>query len=120
MRGDEGPRSLRCVADFDFDSALRRTVSLRLTALLERRGLSQKQLAHASGVSHSCISRYVSGKRTVTTDALVRIALALDVDVSWMLGLRGPSRLRNAPPQYAEARVGETAQSGRRKEEGML
>jgi ribosome-binding protein aMBF1 (putative translation factor) len=44
-----------------------------------RLGLSQEELAHRMGTSHSAISRIESGQHKTTVDTLQRLAEALDV-----------------------------------------
>lgn len=88
MTGAERPALNSAVADKNVDHAIRHVVSRRLSAVLERRGITQTELARASGVSRSCISRVIAQQRPISSDALVRICLTLDVDVNWLLGLR--------------------------------
>ena len=86
--GAQQRRLCSAVADRNVDFAIRHVVSERLSAVLERRGITQTELARASGVSRSCISRVIARQRPISADALVRICLTLDVDVNWLLGLR--------------------------------
>lgn len=76
------------VACRNVDRAIRQVVSERLSAVLSHRGITQTELARASGVSRSCISRVIAKQRPISADALVRICLTLDVDINWLLGLR--------------------------------
>lgn len=90
----------RCLADVDISPEVRRVFAMRLNFLLEKRGVSQRQLSNATGISPSSISRMASGQRTVTGDALAKICLALEADASWLLGLptSGPAA-RMRPPR---------------------
>lgn len=49
-----------------------------IRALRTNAGLSQKELAAATGLNQSQISRIESGARTLTIDELERIARAID------------------------------------------
>lgn len=51
-----------------------------------KKELSQEELARAIGSTKSAISRYESGKRQPEFDQIRRIANALDVTVSYLLG----------------------------------
>lgn len=95
---------LRCLSDADISPEVRRIFALRLSFVLERRGITQRQLSNATGISPSSISRLVSGQRTVTGDALARICLALGVDASWLLGLpaRNPARPTGAGAKHVQ------------------
>ena len=58
---------------------------LRVVAKLEerrrKRGISQRELAGLSGLSHSAISEMESGKNSPTLHFLLRIASALEIDL---------------------------------------
>lgn len=62
-----------------------------------KKELSQEELARAIGSTKSAISRYESGKRQPEFDQIRRIANALDVTVSYLLGWDiAEDRLRKA------------------------
>lgn len=76
----------------DFDSTV---FSRRLKALREERGLSQAQLANASGIDKSAIARYETGRTLPGIDRAVTLARALDCSVDVLAGcvpLVGASR----------------------------
>jgi HTH-type transcriptional regulator/antitoxin HipB len=61
-------------------------VTLRLRELREARGWSQSELARASGVGQSAISRLEAGERSSISFAdLERLADALDVDAAVLI-----------------------------------
>jgi transcriptional regulator with XRE-family HTH domain len=66
-----------------------RVISLEVVRLLTkeriRRGISMNRLAEKSGLSQSMVSLLERGMRTPTLDTLLRIAAALDVDLSRLL-----------------------------------
>lgn len=66
-----------------------RVISLEVVRLLKeeriRRGISMNRLAEKSGLSQSMMSLLERGMRTPTLDTLLRIAAALDVDLSKLL-----------------------------------
>lgn len=70
------------------DQKRRELVAARLTWAMSRRGISRGTLAERSGVSQTALSRYLSAKRLITTDALMRICPVLNLSADWVLGLR--------------------------------
>lgn len=61
-------------------------LSERLGLFLETSGISQKELSKLSGVSDSIICRTIKGQNNLTTDNLVRIVDAINVDPAWLIG----------------------------------
>ena len=68
----------------------------RLLSLRREKGLSQKQLGEAVGLSHKAISTIESGTRGTTIDKLVALAYYFHVSTDYPLGItddpawRGP------------------------------
>ena len=62
------------------------TFSRRLKSLREERGMDQRQLAEASGVSLDSVKRYETGRNIPRADALMSMAQALDCSVDILLG----------------------------------
>ena len=60
--------------------------SERVTALMLKIGVTQKQLAEKIGVTESAMSYYVSGTRTPRSDVLLRVANALGTSTDYLLG----------------------------------
>jgi len=61
----------------------------KIRMLRQRRGMTQTQLAEASGVNSSTISRIENGLVSqVTVDTLLRVARALEVPVDYLLSDR--------------------------------
>ena len=60
-----------------------------LTKELERRNLSQRQLAKDSGLSHPHIGNVLSRKYDASADFCVSVARALDADPVYLLSLAG-------------------------------
>lgn len=57
--------------------------SFGIKAIREKKGMTQEKLSETSGVSRAIIAGLESGARTNTqTDTLVKIARALEVEVS--------------------------------------
>lgn len=65
------------------------TFSERLKKIREQKGLTQEQLAQRSGLSRRMIQKYESGVARPRFDASERIASALEVPVSELLGENG-------------------------------
>lgn len=59
----------------------------RLSILLKKRGISQKQLAEEIGVTEPVISRYISGDRDPKPNILANIATALKTTSDYLLGI---------------------------------
>ena len=60
--------------------------SNRLVALMNRRGLSQKELSIKVGVTEAAMSYYVKGSRTPRGEILARIAKELGTSADYLLG----------------------------------
>lgn len=91
----------------------------RLIHARTARGLTQAQLAAASGLSQSAIANYESGSRR-TSKKLLPLAAALQVDAQWLFNGKGPmhtplygtqpsSPARGAMPQLREHAIKGTA-----------
>jgi transcriptional regulator with XRE-family HTH domain len=82
------------------------TLGDRLSAVRERRGLTQSEVAHRAHLPQQAISRLERGDRAhVRSDVLARLAVALDVSADVLLGLRdladAPTPTPPAPPAPA-------------------
>jgi transcriptional regulator with XRE-family HTH domain len=65
------------------------TLGERLSAVRERRGMTQGEVAQRAHLPQQAISRLERGDRThVRSDVLARLAIALDVSADVLLGLR--------------------------------
>lgn len=64
----------------------------RLRQARERLGLTQRQLAHLSGLGEQQIHRYESGKSDASSDGLKAIAQQLHVTTDYLLGLSDDPR----------------------------
>lgn len=65
---------------------------LHIMSMRERRGITQTQLAEATGLSQSGLSRIERGRRELTLSNMRRIAKALNCTVGELLGETGPRR----------------------------
>lgn len=54
-------------------------IGKKILRIMKEKGMSQKQLAKASGITEAAISKYISGEREPRITFLKRIADALDV-----------------------------------------
>lgn len=59
----------------------------RLCELMEKKGLSQTELAARTGISIPSISRYLAGKTEPRGSELVLISVALDASMDYLYGL---------------------------------
>ena len=62
--------------------------SQRIYELRKQRGLSQKELGEAVGLSHKAISTIESGSRSTTIEKLVLLADFFGVSTDYLPGLR--------------------------------
>lgn len=60
---------------------------VRVLELRKKRGLSQKELGEAVGLSHKAISTIESGSRGTSLEKLVALARFFDVSTDYLLGL---------------------------------
>ena len=62
-------------------------LGLRITETLQKRGMTQKELASRIGVTEAVVSRYVSGDRDPKPEVLANIATALNTTSDYLLGI---------------------------------
>ena len=63
-----------------------KSLGVRITELLNKRGMTQKELADLAGVTEATISRYVSGDRMPKSQILSNMATALKTTSDYLLG----------------------------------
>lgn len=61
----------------------------RLSSLLEKNNMSQKELAERIGVTTATLCRYVSGDRLPKSDTIANIATALNTTSDYLIGREG-------------------------------
>lgn len=66
------------------------TTPERLQEAMAAAGKKQIDLAHETGLSHSTISRYISGAVEPRQAAIIKLAKALDVSEWWLYGYKVP------------------------------
>lgn len=71
----------------------------RLQEALNMRGITAADLAKLSGIQKSSLSRYLKGHNIPRGSAITKIAEALDVTPSWLLGYNGPIPVATKPPK---------------------
>ncbi len=59
----------------------------RIKGLIEKIGVTQRDLAQDIGVTESTLSKYLKGERTPNRDVLLNIATALNTTSDYLLGL---------------------------------
>lgn len=62
-------------------------LGFRIANVLQKRGMTQKELAENIGVTEAVISRYVSGDREPKPDTLANMATALHTTSDFLLGI---------------------------------
>jgi transcriptional regulator with XRE-family HTH domain len=73
-------------------------VALRIKKIRKLRGLTQKELASAIGITRDILASYESGRAHLNDDTIIRFALALQVSSDELLGLKGNESLSAQPP----------------------
>lgn len=98
------------------------TFSERLTAMLHKRDMTQKQLAEKTGITASAMSYYVRGARTPSGDILTKIASALDTSTDYLLGaVDEPEMVRqNSELHYLQRNLSKLDPERLRKAEDLL
>lgn len=66
------------------------TVAKRLREALEAAGMKQADLVRETGLDRGAISSYLSGKYEPKQKAIYKMAVALDVSESWLMGFDVP------------------------------
>jgi len=61
----------------------------RISNLLQKNGLTQRELAELVGVTEVSMSRYINGDRTPKAPIIANIALALHTTSDYLLGQEG-------------------------------
>ena len=73
---------------------------LRLNHALKVRNMKPVDLAEKTGMSKPRISQYTNGIYVPKSDALFKLADALNVSPEWLRGLNVPMELRPNNPEY--------------------
>lgn len=64
-----------------------KSMGLRIAETLQKRGMTQKDLAVRIGVTEAAMSRYISGDREPKPELLANIATALHTTSDFLLGI---------------------------------
>ena len=59
----------------------------RIVIMLQKRGMSQKDLSELTGYTECTISRYIGNQRIPNGDAIIKIAKVLCVTSDYLLGI---------------------------------
>jgi transcriptional regulator with XRE-family HTH domain len=62
-------------------------LGLRISETLQKRGITQKELASRIGVKEAVMSRYITGDREPKPEVLANIATALHTTSDFLLGI---------------------------------
>ena len=98
------------------------TFSDRLTAMLRKRNMTQKQLAQQTNITESAMSYYVKGARTPSGDILTKIAIALNTSTDYLLGITNdPETVKQGSDlHYLQRNLGKLDPERLRKAEALL
>ena len=61
------------------------TMGERIKQLLEKKGITQRDLAEKTGCTEAAISHYIKGDRTPRASVLAKIAIALDTTSDYLM-----------------------------------
>lgn len=73
--------------DVERNSVAVETPIRRLQLAFKQSGMTQVQLANATGITKSTISRYLQGEFEPKASALIKLASALNVSVEYLMGM---------------------------------
>ena len=76
---------------------MKQTTQQRLREALSARNMLPIELSRLSGIGKSAISQYLSGKVTPKQDKIYKLAQALKVSESWLMGYDEPMEHSPAP-----------------------
>lgn len=76
---------------------MKQTTQQRLREALSARNMLPIELSRLSGIGKSAISQYLSGKVTPKQDKIYKLAQALKVSESWLMGYDEPMEQSPAP-----------------------
>ena len=93
----------------------------RITYLMKKKQITQKQLAGIAGVTESAMSYYVKGERTPRSDVLSRIAKALGTTTDYLLGVESePNEANSDGLMYLQRNLGKLDAAQLKKAENIL
>lgn len=64
-----------------------RSFEKRMIIVLEKRNMSQRELAKLIGITEVTMSRYINGERIPNITILTMICKVLNISADWLLGL---------------------------------
>lgn len=70
---------------------------IKLTKLIEERGLSQKELAKTINSTEATLSRYINGEREPKSDVVANLATALQTTADYLLGVEDEDSTMSYP-----------------------
>lgn len=62
------------------------TFEEKLKSIMQKQGLTQKELAIRSGITEASMSKYLNGERTPRIDVIINLSRALEVTTDELLG----------------------------------
>lgn len=75
------------------------TFAYRLSELLEKQGMSQKELAERVGITEASMSRYMNTDRIPKSEILANIATALHTTSDYLLGVEEEGNIDSDYPK---------------------
>lgn len=84
-----------------------RQIGSRIASVRKKRGLTQKQLADAIGISQYLVSDYETGRVHLSDEMLIRFVKALRSSADVILGLKDDKKTENEPSLRLQKRLAE-------------
>jgi len=80
-------------------------IGARLASIRKKRGLTQKKLADAIGISQYLVSDYETGRIHLSDEMLIRFAIVLRASADVILGLKDDKSSENEPSLRLQKRL---------------
>lgn len=83
-------------------------LGIRMSEVLQSKGMTQRELAEKTGLTEVSISRYMTGRRQPVAENIIKLATVLDISTDYLLGLSSTKSIR----EYSEKDICETFNAG--------
>lgn len=87
LQTDLTKQQVNDILDSEIEKESIMEIGKRIEKVLEKSGISQRDLANRIGVDESIVSRIIKGERTPKSDVLANIATALHTTSDYLLGI---------------------------------
>lgn len=95
-------------------------IGQRINFLLSHNRMTQRELADRAGITPVSICRYINGERIPNSKALAKIAVALNIDTDYLLGIKKESQDPEKDFYKAQRLAARNAESWTKKQKADL